>query len=178
MKRLLAFALLALACSAGIASARGIGVGFYGGQSIPILQDDVAKGNMYGVRVPVSLIPFLSIEPFYASTNLGDKTTDVAGLSYTRQGFDEKAYGANALLSVGGPVQFYPFAGIGQTQLTRPGSDAKLTTYNFGLGLGLAPVPKFALHIRGEMQVAADGQASRKFGNVTVGATYSLFSMP
>jgi len=178
MKRLLVLSLALLATMAGTASAGSVGVGAFAGVSIPVLQDDVGQGTLFGVRVPVKLVPLVTVEPYYASSSLGDKDETIAGLTYTRDGFDETAYGLNAMLTFGGPVQFYPFAGLGQTKLERTGSDLSLTTYNAGLGLGISPAPKISIHIRGELQMAVDGDTSRKFGNVTVGASYALFSMP
>ncbi len=178
MKRLIVLSLALLAVTAGVASAGSVGVGVFAGTSIPVLQDDVAQGTLFGLRAPVKLVPLVTVEPYYASSALGDKDQDIAGITYTREGFDETAYGLNALLTMGGPVQFYPFAGIGSTQLKRTGNDLTLTTYNFGLGLGISPMPKLTLHIRGELQMAVDGEASRKFANVTAGASYALFSMP
>jgi hypothetical protein len=178
MKRLLALTLVALSASAGAASAGSIGLGAFAGMSVPIVQEDVAQGSMFGLRVPVTLVPLVTVEPYWASGSLGDKDQDVGGVTYTREGFDESAFGVNAMLTMGGPVQFYPFVGLGSTKLERSGSDLSLTTYNAGLGLGFTPVPKLAVHLRGELQIAVDGDASRKFGNVTLGASYALFSMP
>jgi hypothetical protein len=179
MKRLLALTLVLLAVTAGAASAASIGVGPFAGTSIPVLQDDVAQGMMFGLRAPVKLVPLVTVEPYYASSSLGDKDVTIAGLTYTRQGFDEKAFGLNAMLTMGGPVQFYPIVGLGSTKLTRTGSsDLSLTTYNAGFGLGISPMPKLTVHIRGELQMAVDNGASRKFANVTLGASYALFSMP
>jgi len=179
MRRLIAVSLVALAMTAGVARAGSIGVGAFGGMSFPVLQDDVDKGSLYGVRVPVKLVPLVSLEPWWASAGLGDKTMTVAGISYTRTGFDETAYGLNAMLTMGGPVSFYPIVGIGSTKLTRPGSADKTgTTYNFGLGLGFSPMPKLSVHVRGELQAVSDGAVSRKFVNSSLGASYALFSIP
>jgi hypothetical protein len=178
MRRLFALTLVAFGLMAGTAYAGSIGLGAFAGMSVPVLQDDVAKGTMMGLRAPVALVPLLTLEPYFASGSLGDKTETIASIDYVRAGFDEKAYGVNAMLTMGGPVSFYPYAGIGQTSLKRTGYDDKFTTYNFGMGLGISPAPKISIHIRGELQAVVDGQASRKFGNVTLGASYSLFSMP
>jgi hypothetical protein len=179
MKRLLALTLALLALGAGVAGAGSIGIGAYAGMSYPVLQEDVASGSMYGLRVPVALTPLFTFEPYYGSASLGDKDETVADITYTREGFDESAYGLNAMMTTGGPVQFYPMLGIGKTQLTRTGADdLNLTTWNFGLGFGFVPMPKLSVHVRGELQMAMDGDASRKFGNITVGASYALFSMP
>ena len=61
-------------------------------------------------------------------------------------------------------------------------SDARISTFHgggiSGFGLGISPMPKLTVHVRGELQMAVDGGTSRKFGNVTLGASYALFSMP
>lgn len=178
MKRLLALTLVLLAGSAGVASAGGIGLGAYAGMSFPVVQEDVSQGSLFGLRVPVTLVPLVTVEPYWASSSLGDKDQTIGNLTYTREGFDESAFGLNAMLTTGGPVQFYPFVGIGSTKLKRSGYDASLTTYNAGFGVGFSPVPKVSVHVRGEFQMAVDGEASRKFGNVTLGASYALFSLP
>jgi hypothetical protein len=178
MKRLLTLTLVLLAVSAGVAAAGSIGVGAFAGMSIPVVQEDVAQGAMYGLRAPVKLVPLVTLEPYFASSALGDKDETLAGITYTREGFDETAFGLNAMLTMGGPVTFYPFAGIGSTKLKRSGADLTLTTYNAGFGLGLSPMPKVSVHVRGELQMAVDSGASRKFANVTLGASYALFSMP
>ncbi len=178
MKRVILAACLAVALAGSSAQAGSIGVGAFGGVSVPVVQSDVEQGPIFGVRVPIKLVPLLAIEPYYASSNLGDAQEDVLGVTYTRQGFESKAYGANVMLTMGGPLQFYPFAGIGQTKLTRPGNELSLTTYNFGMGLGISPAPKISLHIRGELAAAVDGETSRKFANATVGLSYALFSAP
>lgn len=178
MKRAIALSVALLALSAGIASAASIGVGAFAGMSIPVVQEDVGQGTQFGLRFPVKLVPLVTVEPYFASGALGDKDVTIDDITYTREGFDATAFGLNAMLTMGGPVQFYPFAGVGSTKLERPGTDDSFTTYNAGLGLGFAPMPKLSVHVRGELQVVADGEASRKFGNLTLGASYALFSMP
>jgi hypothetical protein len=179
MKRLFALTLVLLAVTAGTAGAVGIGVGAFAGMSWPVAQEDVAQGSLYGLRVPVAIVPLFTVEPYYASGQLGDAEETIAGITYTREGFDETGYGLNAILTTGGPVSFFPYAGVGQTKLTRSGSeDLDLTTWNLGLGIAVSPMPKLSVNLRGEFQMAVDGDASRKFGNVTLGASYALFNLP
>lgn len=179
MKRLLAFAILALALVALPAHAASIGGGVFGGTSVPVLQDDQDNGSVFGVRVPVKLVPLFTAEPFFSSSSLGDKTFDIApGVSATREGSDVTSFGLNAMLTMGGPVSFYPFVGIGSAKYKRSAQDESFTSYQLGLGLGLSPIPKLSVDLRGELQAAVDGDVSRKLLNVTLGASYSLFSMP
>lgn len=178
MRRFLALLLVLTAVGAATARAGSIGIGAFGGMSTPVLQEDTGGGSLFGVRVPVKLVPLITVEPFYASSSLGDKTQTIAGIEYTRSGFDVTSYGANAMLTMGGPVSFYPFAGIGQTKLKRDPIDDSFTSYDFGFGIGISPMPKVTIDLRGELQAVVDGEASRKFGNATVGVSYALFSMP
>ena len=181
MKRAIALALLALAMGAGAAQAAGpgVGIGPYGGYNIALIQQDTGNGALYGVRVPINLIPLITVEPYYASSNLGDVSETFGGLSYTRTGFDMKVFGASAILGSvgGGGLKFYPYAGIGSYKMTRTGSeDIKETGYNFGLGIGVPAGPKVSAQIRGGLDMIVTGDTSRKFANVTLGINYNLMS--
>ena len=182
MKRhVMGITMLALALAAGTAGATSVGVGVFGGASVPLVQDDTGRGNIYGLRVPINLLPLISVEPFYASSAMGDKDQTIAGLSYTRDGGDITAFGVNAMLGgLGLPgVKFYPFAGIANYSLKRTGnSDVTDMGYDFGLGLAFSPVSKLQVNVRGEFVMVATDETSRKFGNVTLGASYNLFSAP
>lgn len=178
MKRMFAIACVVLALAGGTAHATGIEVGAFGGLSIPIVQDDQKQGTTFGVRVPVKLIPLLTVEPYFASSAMGEAEEVIGGFTYTREGFDVSSFGANVLLTMGGPVSFYPFAGLGTTTLKRAGFDDSFTTFNGGLGIGISPAPKLSIHVRGELQAVVDGETSRKFANATVGLHYAIFSVP
>jgi len=173
---LVLFALVLLPCAAGAAS---VGVGAFGGMSLPILQDDTGQGTVFGLRAPVAVIPLVTVEPYFAKTSGGDKDQDIAGTTITRSGLDVTGFGANVLLTFGGKIQMYPFAGIGSYKLSRTGSeDLTNTAYTFGLGRGISPMPKLSIHVRGELAAAVDGDVSRKWANATVGVSYNVFSTP
>lgn len=179
MKRTIALAVLALALTAGTAQAQspvGIGIQPYGGLSFPIIQDDTGSGALYGLRVPVKVIPMLTLEPYYLTSDLGEGEEEIGGITYERQGFDHTGFGLNAILgSVGGMgFRFYPFAGIGSHKLERDTDEIKETAYNFGLGLGIGATPKISVEIRGELNMVVTGDTSRKFANATVGLNYGL----
>ena len=179
MKQRIFVALLALALVPAPAGAIGVGLGVYGGPSFPILQDNAGNGGLFGVRVPVSIIPLVSAEGYFAKSSLGDKEDTFAGVTYTRSGPDVTTFGVNGMLSFGGPFQFYPIVGIGSTKIEQSGvDDVTKASFNFGLGLGLSPIPKLSVHVRAEMNSVVTGDTSRKFGNVTAGVSYALFSVP
>jgi opacity protein-like surface antigen len=169
-------AVLALALVPAMAAAGSLGIGAYGGLSIPIINDTAGNGALYGLRAPVHLLPLLTIEPFYAQSSLGDVEETFGGQTYTRSGPDVKTFGANAIFNFGGGVTFYPLVGIGGTKIEQSGSeDISETSINFGLGFGFTPMPKLGVDLRGELCSVVTGDTSRKFGNLTVGVSYALF---
>jgi opacity protein-like surface antigen len=179
MKSMVPILLLGLALSSGAAQAGGIGVGVFGGTSIPVVQEDAKTGAVYGVRLPVTVIPLVRFEPFWARTRPGDAEETFGGLTYTRDGGEISAFGLNAMLATGGPLRFYPFAGIGSYKLTREASDDRTEIgYDAGLGLGLSPLPKLEVDLRAEFVVIALDETSRKAVNVTLGASYRFLGLP
>ena len=183
MKKLtMAAALLALALAASPAGAVSVGVGAYGGASIPVLQDDTGQGSIFGLRVPVNLLPMITVEPYYSSSSGGDTEETFDDIAYTRSGMDVTAFGANVLFTFGTGVQLIPFLGLGTHEISREGSeDLSEMGYNFGLGLAFAPpVAGLSIHLRGELNavVTDDDETSRKWGNITAGVSYNLFKTP
>lgn len=175
-------ALLATLASASGAHAASVGVGVFGGASIPVIQEDNGQGTLFGIRIPVSLLPLLTIEPYFGKTSGGDKDQDAGGLTFTRSGIDVTSFGANAMLTFGTGFMLYPYAGIGTAKSERTGLDASSTQYNFGLGLGISPpVANLSVHLRGELASVLEEDASataRKWANVTIGVSYGLLHFP
>ena len=178
MKRVIVMALVATALCTSVARAASIGFGFFAGASVPIVQEDQDNGSLWGFRAPVKLVPLLAVEPYFSSASLGDKTQEIGGFSVTREGSDVTGFGLNAMLTMGGPVRIYPFVGIGSAKYKRTGQDESFTAYNLGLGFGVGLIPKLDLDLRGELQAASDGDVSRKVVNISLGASYSIFSIP
>ncbi len=178
MKRVSMMAIAAIALLSGAARAASIGGGFFAGVAVPVVQEDQDNGSIWGLRAPVKLVPLLAVEPYFSSSTLGDKTVTVGGFSATREGSEITSFGVNAMLTMGGPVRFYPFVGLGTAKYKRSGQDESFTAYNLGLGLGLGVIPKVDVDLRGEFQAAAKDGVSRKVVNITLGASYAIFSMP
>jgi hypothetical protein len=171
--------LLVLALGATAAQARGIGIGAFGGTSIPIANDLAKSGSVFGIRVPVSLLPLLTVEPYASFSSLGDAEETFSGVSYTRDGGKNNGFGANVLVTFGGPVKLFPIVGLGSYKIERDGSeDISDVGYNFGLGLGFAPIPNLELSVRGELNAVVTDATARKAANVTVGAHYNVFTLP
>jgi hypothetical protein len=171
--------LLALALAAGGAEAAGVGVGVFGGTCVPIAQEDARSGLVYGVRLPVTVVPLLRLEPYWAGLRPGDVEETFAGETYTRDGGEISAFGLNAMLAAGGPLRLHPFAGVGRYRLTRDATDDRTEVgYDAGLRLGLSPLPGWEAEVRAEFVMIALDETSRKFVNVTLGATYHFLSLP
>ena len=175
MRKIFVITLAAMALSAGTAAAGGVSVGAFGGMSLPIVQEDQGNGSLYGVRVPVQIVPLARVEGFWSTSALGDKTVDVAGISQTRTGSDVTTFGVNAILTMGG---FYPFAGIGSAKFKRDSIEDTYTSYHFGLGFNIPVAPKISVDLRGELQAAVKDGTSRKMGNLTLGVSYDILTMP
>ena len=164
--------------AAGPVHAVSVGIAAFGGPSWPIAQDDNGTGAQFGVRVPIHVIPFMSVEPYYARSNFGDASETFAGTEYTRSGYDMDAFGVNIGLGAVGMIPgspFYPYVGIGSHSLSRDGSDDVTEVgYNFGLGLGVPLPVGLSLNVRGELTVVDLGDTSRKFITATANIGYSL----
>ena len=164
------------------ADAASLGIGVFGGASIPIVQEDTGAGPLFGVRVPINLVPLLSVEPFFARTQLGDASETFGGVEYTRSGFDVTAFGLNVMLGGGGllgGMPLYPYAGIASHSLSRDGSeDIKKVGYELGLGLGFSIPPGIGINARGGLDIVVTDNTSRKFVNLTLGLSYKLAGLP
>jgi len=177
MRRILTLALAALVLIAGAAAAAEVGVGAYGGISIPILNDLSKQGTEFGGRIPVRVMPLIIVEPFFSTSSLGDVDETFGSQSYTRDGGDVSAFGANVLFTFGENTRLFPYAGIGSYNLTRDGSDDVTDVgYNFGLGFGFPVIPKLLIDVRGEFTMVVTDETSQKFGKVLLGATYRVFN--
>jgi len=183
MRKLFTLAALALFLTAASANAVTIGIGAFGGLSIPIVNDLSTQGSVFGVRAPVGLSPMFTAEAFYSQAALGDAEESFGGpVTYTRDGGEVTGFGANLLLHMGsGSTRFFPFAGIGSYKIERSGSEEISDVgYNFGLGIGFGvpSMPALSFDVRGEAVIIATGETSQKLGNVTAGVSYKLFSTP
>src|SRR2546426_8881550 len=95
MKRLSVWiAALALTCWALPAGAASVAVGVFGGASVPVAQEDNGSGSEFGIRVPVSVIPLVTVEPYFVKANGGGKKEDLGKLRITHSAIDLAGYGA------------------------------------------------------------------------------------
>src|SRR5262245_31988359 len=107
MKRVLIGAIFAMALAPAVAAAGSVGIGVFGGASLPVLYDNASVGGQAGVRIPINVLPMLTIEPYYSKSQLGDTEDTFAGQTYTRSGPELYTYGGNAVFEFGEALKFY-----------------------------------------------------------------------
>jgi hypothetical protein len=71
LKRWVLFGALLAVLAAVPAGAVQVGIGLAAGVSLPLAQSDNGNGDQYGLRLPVNVLPLLTVEPFLTSTSLG-----------------------------------------------------------------------------------------------------------
>src|SRR5512140_312257 len=169
---------LVLGAAVRPASSASIAIGAYGGGSLPIAQDDNGPGSIWGGRIDVQAIPLLTFEPYYERSQGDAVTQTINGVSYERAGIDIKSWGVNALLTLGGPLSVYPYAGVGRNELTRDGTPTRtLNGVRGGLGLGFGVGPGFRIDVRGEVNAIRENGFGRTNANATVGLSYRLWKV-
>ena len=173
-------AVVVFAAAGAQAGILGIGVTAFGGLNIPVAQDDVESGTIFGLRVPVQAISMLRAEPWLGLAKGGDYTIPGNFGSATFPGADVTTFGLNALLGTpmsapGVSIAF--LAGIGSHKIKIEGlDDVSRVGYNLGvdLGVGLGAAP-LSLSGRGEILIIPlDGGGSRKNAYLTAGLTYKF----
>lgn len=182
MRSLAVFASMLLVLLPSSGSAVQVGIGLSAGASFPLAQSDNGSGGAYAARVPVNVLPLLTVEPFLSTTALGDAETSIADRTYTREGFDILSYGA--VLALGGvgmgprfPV--YPFVGVGASHLSREGATPGAETmYMLGVGWARALPRNLAVNLRTDFNwISVDGTA-RRFWEMSLGVSLRLHPMP
>lgn len=174
MKKIILSGVLLLAlASSGFAT--GVGIGGFGGVSIPIIQEDQGNGTVFGLRAKLKLIPGFTIEPVLGFNKFGDADSDFG----TREGSKVTYYGVDLILGgMGAPIgprvylvgggAFYSFSRDYDEDESRLGLSA-------GLGIEIGLGKTLGLDFRGKFHlVTQDGGGSRKMANITAGLNYYL----
>jgi hypothetical protein len=164
-----ALLLVAMTASAQIPK---LGVGAFGGLSIPLAQDDQASGKVFGLRGRLSLAGSLAVEAQIGFAKWG-QADPIAGVTMP-EGSKVTQFGVNGILGGGAGPGIKPMfiVGFGSYKIKNDETkyDESRMGYNGGIGLGIGLGPKFGLDVRGEAVVIplADG-GSKKAVNGTAG---------
>jgi hypothetical protein len=165
-------ALLLIVAIAPVTFAIGdISVGPFYGMAIPVANEAVESGMMYGVQAKVSLVPVLSIGAHYSSRSYGNPTVLVfegTPLEYEEEydGGDFTTFGLDAFLGKGGSLpgaNFYLCGSFGSYTWKRDGFD-NITKTAFAAGAGLEIILP--------VKVGIEGRALFEFASTGNDATY------
>ncbi|MEW5873964.1 MAG: outer membrane beta-barrel protein [Candidatus Zixiibacteriota bacterium] len=155
------------------ASATGIGVGGFGGVSIPLAQDDGEKGSVFGGHVKLSLGGILGIEPNISFFKNGDWDVEEG---ITLAGSTFSSVGVNLMLGASGPVTaMRPLMFVGGKYYSEDNdlreTDSRIG-WNAGLGLEFGGGP-IGVEVRGSFELMTlEGGGSRKWGHITGGVNF------
>jgi opacity protein-like surface antigen len=151
--------------------------GVYGVYGIPVVQDDVGAGALFGGKVRADLVGPLGAEVSFTSfpgydvsefdTQLGSQTT---------KGWSHSVIALNAILQTTGVTGFgvYVTGGVGSYKMTKDyADDLSRIGYNFGLGCEYRMTMGLAVDVSGRLHAAPleDG-GSHKFAAIQAGINY------
>jgi hypothetical protein len=163
-----------------------LGVELYTGYDMPVVQQDVGSGMMYGLAVRGNMWKFLHGELFFRSTSQGDKDEDMEFGNQTEtvtyKGGTLSGFGFNLLMGANNPASFWPYFLLGVSSNTlKPGDDFKkketLTGWKVGFGSGINLYHKTVyLDINTALLVMSfhDNNASRKNWQSRIGIQYFI----
>jgi len=161
-----------------------IAVGPFYGMAIPVANDQVKTGSMYGVQARVGLIPMLSLGAHFHSRAFGNPSfTFFEGEPFEEtmetDGGKVSSLGVDAYLgkSGGGPgMNFYFMGSFGTYKWTRENqADQSKTAFAIGPGLEFVLPMKLGIEGRAMFEVASTGDEG-SWKNVLwfVGVNYHL----
>lgn len=173
---LLSACLVAVLAGPASADTRRVGAGIYGVYGIPIIQEDVGAGPLFGAKLHADLAGPLGAELFYTSYQEGDVTFNVRGVDQTLPGGTQSVLGINAILGGTGRSGVGPYltAGVGSCTLAKEHrEDVTRLGFNGGIGFELRSNAGIAVDLSARAHVVPleDG-GSRKFGAVQAGLNY------
>ena len=155
-----------------------LGVGVFGGMTLPIVQDDQKSGTVFGFFGRLKLIPILVFEPNISFATYGDPDP-ISGVNLGSVGSKVTSFGIDAVLGAGpgapGMTPFF-FGGIGSYSIKNDDTDFDETAigYSGGLGLGFN-LGMLDLNVRGRaIVIPLEDGGSKKSASATVGLSYVL----
>jgi hypothetical protein len=170
-------AILLLLMMVSSASAARFGIGGFVGINIPLAQEDVKSGILYGAKGRIPLVPVLAVEPNFVYSKYGDKDHDIGGQSMTREGGDITSFGADLVL--GNPIgfsrgRFYGLLGVNANTLKRKGMENQTQFgLSFGAGFEFMPTDVLGIEVRARYHgISLEGGGGRNNLELSGGLNY------
>lgn len=160
-----------------VVSAAKFSIGAFGGVNMPIMQEDVKSGTVFGIKGRVMMMPVLGLEPNFVISKYGDKGIDVLGQTMTRKGGDITSFGLDAVLGTFGgfsKAHFYGLVGLNSNSLKRDGipNQTRLGV-SIGTGLEFMALDILSIEVRARVHnVSLEGGGGRDNVELTGGLNY------
>lgn len=162
-----------------------LGVGIHGGYDMPVIQEDVGAGPVFGVSVRGNIVGPLHGQLFFRSTSQADVEEDIDfpnEPTLTIPGGSLTGFGLNLLLAKKSPASVWPYLQLGvSTNTVSPGVDYKeeesLSGISGGGGAGFNLYQrKVYLDVSTSLLVMPfhDNKASRKNWQTMLGVQYFI----
>lgn len=169
-------AILFLLIMVSSTSAARFGIGGFAGMNIPLAQEDVESGILYGAKGRIPLLPFLGVEPNFVYSK-GDKDFDIGGQSMSRGTLTITSFGADLVL--GNPIgfsrgRFYALLGANANILKRKGmEDQTQFGLSFGAGFEFLPTEVLGIEVRARYHgISLEGGGGRNNLELSGGLNY------
>lgn len=174
--------MLFLLGASSAAAAGKFSVGGFAGLNIPLAQEDMGNGTLFGVKGRITLLPFLGVEPNFVFSKYGDKDHDVNGVTMTRKGGEITSFGVDAVFgtfSGFSQTRFYGLVGINSNTLKRDAlPDQTRMGLSFGAGIEFLPADVFGIELRARIHsISLDGGGGRNNLELSAGLNYHFGPM-
>lgn len=164
-----------------------LGVGVHSGYDMPVLQDDIGAGMMWGIGVRGNIWSFVHGQIIVRGTSQGDKEEDLdfgngQTETLTYKGGSLTGFGLNILLAKKNPANVWPYAILGFSSNSFDfgdefKEDESMMGWTFGGGLGVNLYQKKVyLDAQTGLLVVPfhDNKASRKNWQSLIGVQYFI----
>jgi len=179
MKKIVCLSMMALFLvgASSVASAGKFSIGGFAGLNIPIAQEDMGNGTLFGAKGRILLLPFLGVEPNFVFSKYGDKDHDILGGAQTREGGDITSFGVDAVIgtfSGFSKARFYGILGINSNTFKwEPFEDQTRLGLSFGTGIEFLPSDIFSIEVRARVHtISLEGGGGRNNLELTAGLNY------
>lgn len=168
--------ILLLLMTTSTAFAGKFSIGGFAGVNIPLAQEDVKSGILYGAKGRIILLPFLGVEPNFVYSK-GDKDFDIGGQSMSRGALTITSFGLDLVLGTFNGLartRFYGILGVNSNTLKRkPFADQTQLGLSFGPALEILPTEVLGIEIRARLHgISLKGGGGRNNLELSGGLNY------
>jgi hypothetical protein len=136
----LVFLAVAVFCATAGAGSYPLGIGLHSGYDLPVIQDDVGNGPMWGFSVRGNIWNFVHGQLIVRGTSQGDVDEDIDfpnEPTLTLEGGTLTGFGLNVLLGKKDPANIWPYGLLGlSSNSLSPGASFKQDEDNLGFSIG------------------------------------------